>query len=145
MTREDEKIYKLFKDNGIFDGAENWDYLYKQMASNKDYLEFYQEYTVTEYKSIEDEDGNETVVVEENTYDGWTRNPNYIHNTGRTRLCHHRYFGYCVVYKDDKFSLVQSPIVDDIRFVINDYPYFAENNTTIVHKYYNYYPSELPK
>lgn len=44
-----------------------------------------------------------------------------------------------------KMSNIQSPIVDDIRFVINDYPYFAENNTTIVHKYYNYYPSELPK
>ena len=39
ITKDDEKLYKTIK--GLFTGVDNWDYLYNEMSTHHDYLEFY--------------------------------------------------------------------------------------------------------
>ncbi len=143
ITKFDEKLYKLLNKHNLFLGSDNWDYLYNVMANNHDYLSFYYEYDTVETSISIDSDGNthlNTYVVH---HDGWTSNPNYYNNTGLTRLYHHRYVGYRIVNNNGKFELEESEPVDDIREIIDEYPYFAEKCATLVYKQFRYRKSEL--
>lgn len=143
INKVDEALYKALYSKGLFDGKTNWDYLYNQMAIHHDYLEFYYEYTAVESYTEVDSEGNTTVKTRTVEHDGWHTDPNDLNNTGKTRLNHHRYYGYRVIYKDGKFKLEQSPAVDDIREIIDDYPYFSEYCVTEVYKTFNFNRSEL--
>lgn len=141
INKVDESVYKLFKSNKLFEGTNNWDYLYNLMASQKDYLKFYYEYTTTETYTTTDSDGNQTTHTRTEHHDGWHTNPYDSDNTGKTRLYHHKFYGYRVIYESDKFKLERSPYVDDIREIINEYPYFSENCVIEVYEtfYFNKY------
>lgn len=144
MTKEDEKFYKLIGRKGLFNGKDNWDYLYNVMATHHDYLEFYYEYTTIETYTETDEDGNievKTRVVEHN---GWHKNPYDSDNTGKTRLYHHRYYGYNIIKKNNKFKAEQSEAVDDIRKIIDKYPYFSEDCISKVYEQYKFSKYDLP-
>jgi len=142
ITNDDELFYNAKRSS--FYGPDNWNYLYNKMASRKDYLEFYYEYTTDDYISQIDEDGNDYGYWTTTTHSGWTKDPKDSDNTGLTHLCHHKYFGYRFVYKDGSFHKEQSPLVDDIRDIINDYPYFDEDCVKIVHKDFNFNRRDLP-
>lgn len=144
INKVDEELYKLLKKYSLINGPENWDYFYNLMASQEDYLEFYYEYTTVETYTTTDSEGNVTVKTRLVHHDGWHRNPYDSDNTGRTRLYHHRFYGYMVVYEDGKFRVEQSPAVDDIRQVIGEYPYFKENCITKVYEEFRFSRSELP-
>lgn len=144
ITKDDEKVFKVIENKKLFEAENNWEYLYHKMASNHDYLEFYYEYEEKIEHKTKDKDGNEKVEIEIRYHNGWTTNPYYEHNTGRTRLCHHRYSGYRIINKNGKFKAEESKAVDDIREVINEYPYFNENCETIVSEEFWYSRLELP-
>lgn len=145
INKHDEEIYKIIEKRDLFDGITNWDYLYNEMATHHDYLMFYYHYTTTETYTTTDSEGNTHVKTRTKTHSGWTDNPNRAHNTGKTRLCHHRYYGYRIIYEDGKFKLEKSPLVDDIREIIYDYPYFQEDCIEEVYKEYDFNRNELDK
>lgn len=142
ITKNDEELYKVLRN--CFEGANNWDYLYNQMATHHDYLEFYYYYTTVETYTTTDSNGNTETHTRTVVHSGWHKNPYDSDNTGRTRLCHHRYYGYRIVNKNGKFKLEESPAVDDIREIIDEYPYFQEDCVTIVREEFKFHRSELP-
>ena len=143
INKVDEQLYKTLRNNSLFEGTNNWDYLYNLMATHHDYLKFYYEYTTVETYTTTDSDGNVTTHTRTVHHDGWHSNPNDSDNTGRTRLYHHRYYGYRVVYEDGKFKIERSPAVDDIRDIINDYSYFSEDCITKVYEEFKFSRKEL--
>ena len=146
ITKEDEKFYKLVEKEKLFEGASNWEYLYNKMVSNHNYLEFYYQYTTTETYVTVGYKGRATVRVRPVVRRGWHTDPNSSRNTGEVRLCHHRYIGYKIINENGKLKLEKSPEVDDIREIINEYPYFKEGCTTIVTSdTYEFNKSELSK
>lgn len=141
ITKDDEAFYKTL---GMkFDGIENWDYLYNTMSINHDYFTFYYRYTTIETYTETDSKGNTHIRTRTVVHSGWTDDPNYSHNTGEVRLNHHRYYGYRVTKKNGKYILERSPLVDDIREIINDYPYVDEECYDIVHKDFSFSSSKL--
>jgi hypothetical protein len=134
ITDDDAMFYRTKKD--LFEGKNNWNYLYKVMASKHDYLKFYYEYTTDEYISMTDEDGNECGYWSSTTHSGWTDNPNDSDNTGTYRLYHYRFFGYRIIYKNGEYVKERSPLVDDIRDIIDDYPYFDVDCSSTVYREY---------
>lgn len=143
INKVDEKVYDLLRNYGLFEGKNSWEYLYNEMATHHDYLEFYYEYTTTEIIETTDAEGNIIIEEEKTHHEGWHQNPYFSENTGRTRLYHHRYYGYKIVYEDGRFRAIKSPAVDDVRDVINEYPYFSEDCVTLVHEEFRFRKSEL--
>ena len=117
ITKEDEEFYKV--KNKRFYGPDNWNFLYNVMNSKRDYIEY--EYTTT--------DGDDT-------FYHWHRDRNYRSNTGKVRIYHYRFCGHRFVYKNGKWIDERSPFVDDIRDIINEYPYFEIDCYKRVHKDY---------
>lgn len=144
ITQEDEQLYKVLNSHDLFEGANNWDYLYNVMASHHDYLMFYYEYWTTETYTTTDSDGNVEIHTRQVYHDGWHKNPYDSDNTGKTRLYHHRYYGYRIVFENGKYKVEKSQAVDDIRSIINDYPYFTEKCTTEVYEQFRFSRYELP-
>ena len=142
ITKEDEKIYKLLKNK--FNGLDNFDYLYYLMENNKDYLEFYYEYYTNEIYYTTDGKGNMQMHTRLVHHDGWTEDPYYSNNTGRTRLNHYRYYGYRIVNKNNNYVLDKSHLVDDVRDIIFDYSFYDEKPYSIVSKEFEFNYYELP-
>ena len=143
INKKDEEIYNYFTRYNLFKGIDNWEYLYYEMANNHDYLEFYYSYYTTEEYTTTDSKGNIEVHTRQVHHSGWTKNPNYSHNTGETKLCHHRYYGYKIVYENNHFVLKRSKGYDDIREILEEYPYYCIDGTTIVSEYFNFSTSRL--
>jgi len=123
LTEEDLEFYKVKKE--LFKGDENWDYLFEFMQKHPDYLEFHYHY----------DDG-------ESTSDSWYSNRSYA-NADNVRVRHYKYFGYRIVKKDGKFVRERSPLVDDIRDIIDEYPYFCPDCYKSVYKEYKFKYSEI--
>ena len=110
-----------------------------------DYLMFYYEYYTTETYTTTDEDGNVETHTRTVRHDGWHSNPYDSDNTGDVRLYHHQFFGYRVVNKNGKYVLDKSPLADDIRDVIEEYPYFPQDCVEEVYASYKFKRRELGK
>jgi hypothetical protein len=119
ITDEDEKFY-IIKNNMLFKGEDNWDYLYNVMASKHDRIEYRYRYEdILEY-----------------AYRWIPSNQERKDYTGDVRVYHYRFCGHRIVYKDGKWVDERSPFVDDIREIIDEYPYFQLDCYTVVHKDY---------
>ena len=143
ITKTDEEFYKIITRNGLFVGEDYFNYLYQLMASKHDYLKFYYEYETTEVYTETDSKGNTTMHTRTVTHSGWHDNPNDSDNTGKTRLYHHRYYGYRITCIDGKFQLERSPLVDDVRQILGEYPYVCENCVEEVYEQFKFSRSEL--
>ena len=131
ITKQDEEFYKLLNNNGLFNGIDNFNYLYYEMSNNHDYLEYYYKYTTTESYTTYDSKGNPHHHTRTVTHKGWTQNKDYNHNTGKIRLVHHKYCAFKINYINGHISLERSPYVDDIREVLQEYPYVVEDNSCL--------------
>lgn len=143
VNKYDEELYKLLNSKYLFNGSDNFDYLYNVMSNQHDYLMFYYEYDTIETYTTTDADGHVHTHTRTVHHDGWHRNPNDSDNTGKVRLYHHRYYGYRVVNKNGKFVLERSPYVDDVREIIDDYPYFGEKCIHEVYEEFKFSRREL--
>lgn len=64
----------------------------------------------------------------------WTNNPNNEGLTGERRLVHYMYQAYKIEQKKNgKFKLVKAPLVDDIRLISDEYPFFREDSERVVY------------
>ena len=119
ITNDDEELYHALEKGKLFDGIENWDYLYNVMKNHRDYIEYQYEAT----------DG-------ESWWNEWsTKKPKYDF-TGKVRITHYRFCGHKLIYKDGEWIDERSPFVDDIRDIIDEYPYFQLDPYTKVRKEY---------
>ena len=143
INKNDEKLYKLITKKDLINGIDNFDYLYNIMANHHDYLMFYYEYYTTEVYTTTDEDGHVEMHTKRVRHDGWHSNPYDSDNTGDVRLYHHRYSGYRIVNKNGNFVIESSPLVDDIRYVLEDYPYFNDYCVHEVYEKFKFKRSEL--
>ena len=144
ITKTDEELYRLLNHRDLFDARTNWDYLFYEMRSLHDWLEFYYEYDTYETHTYTDEDGNTHTETEVVHHSGWHTDPRDLDNTGDVRLNHHRFYAYRVVYKNGKFELERSRLVDDVRDVLEDYPYTCEKGYDVVHKDFKFKRRDLP-
>lgn len=144
INKIDEKIYSLFTKYKLFNGFDNWDFLFYEMSNLHDYLEFYYEYDTYETEEVTDSEGNTHTEIRTVHHSGWHTNPYDSDNTGYTRLCHHRYYGYKLTLENNKFVLKKSKSVDDIRDVIDEYPYYCTGGYEIVTNHYSFNRWDLP-
>lgn len=136
ITKDDEKFYRTKGE--LFEGADNWTYLYNTMAANNfDYLEFYYHYTTTSTYTSTDSKGHTTTHTQTHHHSGWSEDPTHRGVNGDVRVNHHRFYGYKIIYKNGEYVKEKSPIVDDIRDIIDEYPYFSEDCVEIVYKEYD--------
>lgn len=150
-TTEDLKIYNLLSKKELFDGRDNIDYINYQIENNKDYLEFYYYYTTTRtvYHTkthIDSEGHTHTESIPEvvtDVHSGWSEDSYHRGVTGKTRVVHKKYFAYKVI-NDDELSLEKSELVDDIREIINEYPYINVNCSENVYEVFRFKTRELP-
>lgn len=126
ITKDELEFYKV-KDE-LFRGDENWDYLFSVMQRCTDYLHFRYKYT----------DGD-------SDYYDWTTDKNHSGNTGEVRVRHFKFYGYRIVKKDGKYVREQSPLVDDIRDIIDEYPFFSQECYKTVYKEYKFNKNEVGK
>ncbi len=138
ITKDDEAFYRT-KGN-LFDGKKNWGYLYNGMSECHDYLEFYYHYTTEE--SYTDDDGD--THYETKHHSGWTDNPYHRGVTGEVALNHYRFYSYKIEYKNGKYVKTESPLVDDIRDVLDEYPYVHKYFAKTVYKSFMFNTSQLP-
>ena len=144
ITKDDENFYRTKGD--LFEGADNWTYLYNTMlANNYDYLEFYYHYTTTSTYTTTDSKGHTTTHTQTHHHSGWSEDPTHRGVNGDVRVNHHRFYGYRIIYRNGEYVKEQSPIVDDIRDIIYDYPYFSEDCVKIVYKEYDCSRYDLAK
>lgn len=138
INKKDELAFNRISTYNLFDGVENFDYLYNKMAYNYDYLEFEYKYETRETIEIKDDEGNviDTKEKVETHYD-WHKDQYDFDNTGKVRLCHKQYFGYSVEEKNGKWYVERSPYVDDYREILEYYPYVNEDCSTTVTKEHN--------
>lgn len=143
INKVDEAVYKLLGNKGLFEGEKNWPYLFNVMSHQEDYLRFFYEYDTVEIYYVRDSEGRNIPHTKVVHHEGWTSNPLDSNNTGKTRLYHHRFFGYRIINENGKFRLEKSPIVDDVRQIINEYPYFTEDFVTEVYETFKFSRYEL--
>ncbi len=125
ITNDDALFFKT-KGN-LFEGDDNWKYLYNVMKSNsKDYLTFHYHYTTTSTYTTTDSKGHTHTHTRTNHHSGWSEDPTHRGVDGDVRINHHKFYGYRIVKKNGEYIKEQSPIVDDFRDIINDYPFFFE-------------------
>ena len=117
ITKEDEEFYKA--KGKMFKGEDNWGFLFSLMSGKKDHIEY----------CSESDDGFG------NASSSWfTSKPSGFN--GRIRIYHYRFCGHRLVYKDGKYINERSPFVDDIREIIDEYPYFEIDCYKQVYKEY---------
>ena len=144
ITKDDEEFYKVKGES--FEGVNNWDYLFNTMAANNyDYLEFYYHYTTTSTYTTTDGKGHTTTHTQTHHHSGWSKDPTHRGVNGEVRLNHHRFYGYKIIYKNGKYIKERSPLVDDIRDIIDEYPYYNDDCVEIIYKEYGFNKSELTR
>lgn len=115
-TEDDLNFYKVR--GASFKGSENWIYLFNLMKNKRDYIEY-------RYRDSDDDPH-------------WTTDKNKSRKTGLVRVNHYRFFGYKIVWQNGQYIKVRSPLVDDIRDIIDEYDYFDHNCYEEVYKEYNF-------
>lgn len=144
INKTDEEIYRLLNSRNLFNGYNNWNYLYYEMSQKHDYLKFYYEYDTIETHTTINSDGEVETYTETVHHDGWHTNPYDSDNTGKTRLYHHVYYGYRVLYRNGKYVLDRSPYVDDVREILEEYPYVCEDGYDETYETFRFKRQELP-
>ena len=139
VTSFDLKLYDKLNNYSLFDGRDNIDYINYQITQNRDYMEFYYRYTDHYYTT----DSKGHTRMHTITRSGWSDSPDHRGVTGQVRVYHTKYYAYNVVYNNDDFELQKSDYVDDIREIINDYPYMNENTNIEVYEDFNFPENEL--
>ena len=152
VNSEDALVYETMNNfcpdpfssyTGLFDGKDNFDYLYYEMSQYSDYLEYYYEYETIETYTTTDSKGNVTVHTRTVTHTGWTQNKYDSDNTGKVRLVHFKYSAYRIKKVNGKYIVEESPHVDDIREVLDEYPYVVLDNKDRFYTYYKYNRHDL--
>ena len=137
IESKDQKLYDFEEKKGLIRIEDNVEYLQDLQESNTDYMEYRYAYTYLQPFPISHSTGKftyTTFMYIPVTHYSWTTDPNHSRLTGQTRICHHVYTGYKVVEENGKYKVVESPQVDDIFSISEEYPYFKEKVCKIVNR-----------
>ena len=131
-----EDLYKFLKKKDLMRIDDNLDLILDTQENNVDYTEYRYKYTFMQPIPHIVKSGKVTITyftyIPHIRY-SWTSNANHSRLTGETRVCHHTYKAYKVGKNDKgKYVLIESPLVDDLTIVMNEYPYIKKNYTVVV-------------
>ena len=144
ITEEDYEFYQTLNTYTLLKAKDNWDYLYYLMSNHPDYFLFHSQSKTIETSVDTDSDGHVKTKTKFATAEGWNTNPEDSHNTGEVRLYHTKYYAYRILYVAGNYKLDKSPLVDDIREVLEDYPYVSEDCFEEVYETFQFSKEELP-
>ncbi len=136
LTKEDQELYEFLNSKGLLSINDNLDILIDEKLNNQDYLEY--RYSYIYMQPIPHIRSNGKTTTTSFTYIpvprySWTSNENHGNKTGETRVAHYVYRAYKVVVDDNgKYKLVASDYVDDIRDIMEEYPYFKLDHSKTV-------------
>lgn len=131
-----EELYKFLDKKNILKIEDNLDVILSKQEQNQDYIEY--RYSYTYYQPI-----SHSYTVNKSTYIyytykpmtrySWTSDPNHRNLTGEQRLCHYVYTAYKIDKNEKgKYVLIPSNEVDNIKEVMDEYPYIKEKYYKIV-------------
>lgn len=136
MNYGEETLWNFEQKEGLIKIADNEEYLQEQQSNNHDYIEYRYSYDyllpISHTMTVGDTTTTYFTYIPMTDY-SWTTNPEHSQLTGETRLCHHVYTAYKIVKNEEgNYIAIESPQVDDILSIKDEYPYFKENYTTII-------------
>ena len=135
VSRDEEELVNFEQRKELIKINDNIEYLNAERESKKDFVEYQYEYTETWTTMQPVQIGKTTsyypVIHEETEYD-WTSNPKHSGLTGLARTGHHVYVAYKVERnKRGKLTLVESPEVENLIDIKDEYPYITEDHIVI--------------
>lgn len=133
-----EDLYKFLNKKDLLSISDNLDLIKQTQDSNHDYTEYRYKYTYMQPIAHTRKVGKTTTTyftyIPSTRY-SWTSDPNHSRLTGETRVCHHMYVAYKIEKNEKgKYVLVESPKVDDLTAIMDEYPYIKKKYTVIVTK-----------
>lgn len=125
-----EDLYKFLTKKDLLRIDDNLDIVKSTQDQQEDYIEYRYKYRYMQPIPHTMKVGKTTTTyftyIPQTRY-SWTSDPNHSNLTGETRLCHYVYVGYKVEKNEKgKYVLVESPAVDDLTTIMDEYPYFKK-------------------
>ena len=132
----EEELYRLLDKKDLLKISDNLDLILESQEKNKDYMEYRYRYIFMQPIPHTRKIGKVTTTYFTYipmTRHSWTSNPNHSRLTGEQRLCHYVYIGYKIEKNEKgKYVLIPSDYVDDIREIMDEYPYITTKYYKIV-------------
>ena len=132
LSDYDIAFYNATNNLLLFEGIYHWDYLYSLMYRHQDYIKFENISIENKEVTVFDKEGNSTIRTIPTKIRDFKDNCYAEGNTGLVRIYHHMFYGYKIEEIKGKLTLVKSPLVDDIREILEEYPYYTEGCFEVV-------------
>ena len=131
-----EALYKFLDKKDLMKIEDNLDLILAIQEENQDYTEYRYKYTYMQPIPHIMRVGKVTTTyftyIPHTRY-SWTKDPNHSRLTGETRECHYVYVAYKIEKDEDgKYVLIPSADVDDLRDVMEEYPYIKKSYSKVV-------------
>ena len=132
----EEDLYRFMDKKNLMRISDNLDVILNTQEQNVDYTEYRYRYIYMQPIPHTRKVGKTTTTyftyIPVTRY-SWTSNPNHSRLTGETRLCHYVYVAYKIEKNEKgKYVLIPSEQVDDIREVMDEYPYISKKYIKVV-------------
>lgn len=141
LTKEEENLYDFLQKRGLLSISNNLEALVEEQLVNQDYQEY--RYSYPYMIPIPHVVSNGKTTTTYFTYIPgtgytWTKDPNHGNLTGEERTVHFVYQAYKVTM-DEKgnYQLEASGYVDDLREIMDEYPYMKLDHAKKVNLYNN--------
>ncbi len=133
---DQEDLYKYLTKKDLMRIDDNLDYVVNTQEAQHDFTEYRYRYThlqpIPHFRKIGKVTSTYFTYIPVTRY-SWTSDPNHSRLTGETRLCHYVYRAYKVGKNEKgKYVMIESPYVEDLREVMDEYPYMKKEFYTIV-------------
>lgn len=132
----EEDLYKFIDQHSLMRIDDNLDIIIAKMAENEDFIEYRYSYPYDEpipHYSIINGITYTFYSYNTTTYYSWTKDVNQENLTGEQRMCHYVYTGYKIAIDDNgKYVLIPSEEVDDIREIMDEYPYIKQTYYKVI-------------
>ncbi len=133
-----EELYDYLTKKDLMRIDDNIDYVVETQEAQQDFTEYRYRYTylmpIPHTRKVGNTTSTYFTYIPIIRY-SWTTNPNHSRLTGETRVCHYVYKAYKVGQNEKgKYIMIESPYVDDMRDVMDEYPYMKKSFHTIVTK-----------
>lgn len=141
IKSEEKELYSFLKDKGLLSINDNLEILVDELLVNEDYQEY--RYTYIYLMPIPHVHFNGKTSVTTYSYiptpgRSWTNDATHGNLTGEERTVHYVYQAYKVII-DEKgnYALEASEYVDDLRDIMDEYPYIKLDHSKKVNLYTN--------
>lgn len=128
LDEDNSELIKFLDKKDLISLDDNLDVILSETEKNHDFVEYRYSYREKITRWV-----GKVPMKRWVTRYSWTRDANHDDLTGEVRTCHYVYQG-CNVYKDDsnKYVVIPSDEVDDIKDLIGNYKYVRKNYYKVV-------------